>query len=246
MRDLSPMIVAEDQDKRHLKDVGILLTDQLTHMNTPSKAGKLPVDLMHTVDGRPVMGDLKTIDDFIASYTDGRLHSQITSMQNAHCWFYYLCIIGDPTSEDGGYFVGERQWTWDQFEDAVESVQVHGGVKILRAPSKALVARRLAAHWKWTGKEDAPSWHSPVPAEAYNDFKNDIIFYDETYRSQTSSLMHWPGFGLKTAKQVRDSMAFMECWGITEEGLETSNKRLLAIKGIGPKMVADREKWIRS
>jgi hypothetical protein len=96
----------------------------------------------------------------MSSYTDGRLHSQITTMQNAGCWFYGLMLIGDPTSQDGGFTVGDgtHSWSWTGFDDAVLDVQVMGGVKIIRAPSKDLLAKRIAGLWAWSGKDEFACW----------------------------------------------------------------------------------------
>jgi hypothetical protein len=103
------------------------LVEDVKRNNAPAIAGKLPIDITWYVQGRGVMFDLKTIPDFIASYMDGRIHSQLTSMQAADNWFYGFMLIGDPTSYDGGIMVGDSSCTWDGFDDAFLDIQIFGG-----------------------------------------------------------------------------------------------------------------------
>lgn len=222
------------------------LVEDIQRNNAPAVAGKLPIDISWFVEGRPVMFDLKTIPDFVASYVDGRIHSQIKSMQAANCFFFGFMLIGDPISFDGGVMAADTAWTWNGLDDAILDVEVFAGAKIMRAPSKERLAHRIAGLWNWTGKDEFSGWQAPISIHAENNFKEDIVFFDETFRGQVGAMMHWPGFGLKNAKNARDAMTFMEAWGITEEGLVASTERLRQIKGIGPKMLAAREAWIRA
>jgi hypothetical protein len=190
MRELSPIHVASNEDAKRRKFDGERLVVDLQNLNVPAvKAPHLPIDVMWTSDGQCIAADCKTLNDFISSYTDGRLHAQITAMQNMQCRFYFLLIEGDPWSEDGGLMVGgyEHGWTWDAFDDALFDVQLYGGVKVVRSPSKARTPRRLAALYKWSGKDDGMGWANPVPIIPENDFKSDppLIFFDRGYRNKS-------------------------------------------------------------
>ena len=153
MRDLSPIQIAANEEAKRRKYDGAKLAHDLGLLNVPAvPAIHLPIDVMWTCDGEICAGDLKTVPDFIASYMDGRLHDQVTAMQAMNCRFMFILIEGDAWSEDGGHTVGDPRyssWTWDQFDDAVFDLQLYGGVKIVRSPSKDRTARRLAALWKW-------------------------------------------------------------------------------------------------
>jgi len=152
-RALEPIRVAANEDAKRRRFDGERLVHALQSLNVPAvPALHLPIDVMWTVDGQPVAADIKKPKDFIDSYMDGRLHDQITAMQNMACKFFFLLIEGDPWSEDGGHSVGGLHgWQWDAFDDAMFDVQLYGGVKIARSPSSDRTPRRLAALWRWTG-----------------------------------------------------------------------------------------------
>lgn len=207
------------------------------------------IDILWTCDGEVCAGDLKTVEDFIASYTDGRLHAQVTAMQQMACRFAFILIEGDAWSADGGHTVGDprfNSWTWDQFDDAVFDLQLYGGVKIVRSPSKDRTARRLAALWRWSAKDEAASWHSPVPIRPASDFNDPtgVIFYDDRYRNRVGALMHIDGWGVKLADQVLGNLSFAEAVGATPEGLAAAEARLAQIKGMGPKKLKAWKEFI--
>ena len=147
MRDLSPVMIASNEERKRQKFDGIKIANALKAYNVPAlPSDKQPIDVLWYVDGQCVAADCKTVGDFISSYIDGRLHQQITAMQEMDCKFYFLLIEGDPWSEDHGVTVGGiHGWTWDGFDDAMLDVQLYGGVKIVRSPSKEQTARRIAA-----------------------------------------------------------------------------------------------------
>jgi len=186
VRDLSPIMIAANEERKRKKFDGQKIADALKAYNVPAMPSiHQPIDILWYVDGQCVAADCKTVEDFIASYQDGRLHDQITAMQNMQCKFFFLLIEGDPWSEDGGFNVGgSHGWTWDAFDDAIFDVQVYGGVQIVRSPSKEQTPRRLAALWRWTGKDEAASWHSPVPLIPSSDYSpGGVTFFDKGYRT---------------------------------------------------------------
>lgn len=247
MRELSPVIVALDQDQVDKKR-RYSLTEKLKTFNVPAVAGMhIPVDLMWTVDGIPVLFDIKKVSDFIASYCDGRIFKQVTAMQNSGC-AYFGFLIEDDESQDPHMVGGLHGWQWDAFDDAVLDVQIYSGAKIVRSPGEQWTPRRVAALWRWSGKDRTSSWMAPVPIEANNDWTHNppVIFYDETFRSQVGLIMHLPGMGLVTANDLREKHKFMEILGITEEGLASAKQLWLSTKGIGTKKVNAWEHYIRS
>ena len=247
MRELGPITIAEDQDRRSTKDFGTSLVERLKRENVPAVTSKyLAFDVFWTIDDSCAAGDLKKVQDFIDSYTDGRLHKQIGAMTDMKSKFPFLCIEGQWSRD--GHIVGDNKhgWTWDGFDNALADVQLFGGVKLIHSYSPESTVKRLADLWRWTGKDKAASWHSPVPVEAYSDYKQGVIFYDETFRNQVGTIMHWPGCGLVTANTLRENFSFMDVFGITEEGLTEAIKRWKSIKGIGPKSVAAWEAFIRA
>ena len=250
-RELTPIMIAADQDRRYKT---FSLVEHLKSFNVPAMSSLyLPVDVVWTRDSEAILFDIKTIDDFIASYTDGRFYSQIKSMHEANCWMFGILIVLEEGaySRDPGHLIGTspHAWTWDQFMDAKLDLEQLGGVKITEAAGKLQLAKRIAAIWHWTGKDEAASWCSPFPIQAFNDLTNrdnPIIFYDEMFRNHVGTLMHIPGVGLKTANDLRTQFSLMDLLGTTEEGIAIAKEKWAAIKGVGPKTVRSFEKWIRA
>ncbi len=253
MRDCSPIIVAQDQDQVDKKR-RYSLTTELAAFNVPSYPGlHIPVDLFWTVDGKPVEFDIKKVSDFIASYQDGRIYKQINAMKEAGCAYYGFLIEEERDDEDeytSPTMVGglKHGWDWDSFDAAVLDVQIYGGCVIARSPGERYTPRRVAALWRWSGKDRTSAWAAPVPIEATNDFTRSphIIFYDETYRSQVGTLMHLPGMGLVTANDLKEKHTFMELLGITEDGLAAAKAIWESTKGIGPKKMQAWLDWIHA
>lgn len=248
MRELSPIFVASNEDAKRRRFDGGRLVDELNALNVPAvPAIHLPIDVMWTCDGQPIACDCKTPEDFIASYTDGRLHAQITAMQNMACRFFFILLEGDPLSQDGLMVGGfEHGWTWDAFDDALFDTQLYGGVKVVRSPSKARTPRRLAALYKWSAKDDGASWATPVPFMPENDFNSNppLIFFDRGYRNKVGTLMHIPGWGAKYADMALQALSFQELLGTDPERLLSTRKQLEAIKGFGPKRIQAWEDFL--
>jgi ERCC4-type nuclease len=200
MKELSPIFIAADEDRRHQ------VSTQLIALNTPSVASQsLPFDYMWTVDGEVVDGERKSIDDFIASYSDERLHNQLKAMTDRKAKLKFILLEGSRSRD--GFLVGsQKNWTWDQFDNAIISIQMEG-VKLVTSPNGESTPRRLSSLWRWTGKDGAASWHSPVPVQAENDLAAGVIFFDDTYRKQVGCLMHLPDVGLTNRHVCRPPVA---------------------------------------
>ena len=124
------------------------------------------------------------------------------------------------------------------FDDAMFDVQVYGGVQIVRSPGKANTPRRLAALWRWSGKDEAASWQSPIPIVPSSDFttKPPIIFFDEKFR-RCGTLMHIDGWGVKYANQALENIDFHELLCVDPERVSSTREKLKALKGFGPKRI---------
>ena len=248
VKDLSPIMVAQDQDQVDKKR-RYSLVKELSGFNVPAmSAMHIPVDLMWTVDGQTVMGEIKKTKDFMASYLDGRFYKQIVAMQSAGCIFYFVLIEHDM-DEDENYVGGQHGWTYDQFDNAILDLEVYGGIKVVNSPSEHCTPRRIAAVWRYTGKDNNSAWQAPVPLEAHADLTRKdkpIIFFDETYRSHVGMVMHLPGAGLVTANDLNEQYTLMQILGITEEGLADAKARWLALRGIGEKKAKAWEEYLRA
>jgi ERCC4-type nuclease len=238
LADCSPIIVAEDQDRRHDH-----FAQQLQHFNAPAVPGKYTkVDINWTVNGQPVMFDVKTPLDFVQSHQDERLHNQMRAMKEANCLVMGIYLVGDWNE-----YCGRDE---DTFDNMLARIQ-HDGADIIRVRSPEHAARRLASFWRYTRDslfDKEGSYHIPERIIPSNDMTRDppLIFWDSTFRSQVGMLMHLPNCGAVTANTLREQHPLMQCLGITEEGLETAKGLWLATKGIGKKTAEQWETYIRS
>lgn len=234
-------MVAGDEARRHN------LIASLSSLNVPAMSAiHLPFDYMWTVDDekpRVIAGERKSITDFIASYTDERLHHQVKAMVDMDAWLKFLLIEGQ-WSRDGS-LVGDKDhsWTWDQFDNAILSIQCEG-VEVVHSFSEPMTARRLASLWRWSTNDEHGSWHMPAPVFPATDPEHPI--FDNTFRSHVGAVMHTPNVGMKTAYDLCTQFPFMEVLGITESGIAIAKERWTSVKGIGKKTFEGYEAWVRA
>ncbi len=175
------------------------------------------------------MGENKTPADLIASVRDGRLYKQLESMKDAAIRFI---LIEGEWSHDGGHTVAEapHSWMWDQFDNLLASIQAEG-VVVLHSPSEKYTARRLAAFYEYTGKEEHGSWKNLERAKPK-------ASRSKLFDAQVAMLMSLPGCGQKKAEGLVKEYGLTDSLGITD--LDMAVSRWRAMKGIGPKL---SEKW---
>lgn len=242
MKDATPVFVASNQE--YGRGATRVLED-IRRENVPAATDdKAPVDIWWVVDGKPTAWDMKKPLDFIASHADGRLFSQIESMQAMHCEDYGFLIEEYPSQ----LLIGDRNpWLFEDFDKVVFSVQ-KAGCKILHA-MHGRTAKRIAEQYRYMQKDDddTASWRYPVPIYPASDFKGDgPVFFDKVFRSHTGVVMHYPRIGTKTAAGLVEKFGYMGTMGITEEGLQIATRNLSSVKGIGDKMIADYLEYARS
>lgn len=193
----------------------------------------LPVDYGWTANGVSVLGENKTWADFLASAKDGRLAKQVEAMKKAQIRFL---LLEGPMSEDGGWTVGKAPYgrDYDSADNLLASVQAEG-IIILHSPSARLTPRRLAAFYEWTGKTNHGSWKDALPTTV-------VGGPNKEFNARLSTLLTIRGLGRKRAEQLIKAYGLRESIGVTEAGLEEAAVKWLAIKGIGPKLVAELRK----
>ena len=233
----SPIIVANDQDRRTN-----LVETLIRRYNTPAiqgDTGSIPVDVVWTANGIPVMGDLKKPNDLIKSALDGRLYEQTQAMKNANALGFLL--IEGQWSKDGQMIDGHKDhsWTWDQFCNLLMSVQ-NDGIKLDFSWEANQSAHRIAALYKWTEKEKRGSWQEPPKL-----FPPSGNYLDKDYRNQVGMIMHLPLMGAARAEYIMETLGFMGTLGITEDGLKQARENWRKLKGIGAKLPVQWENFIR-
>lgn len=222
-------MVAEDQSRRHSNFVQLL-----QNFNAPAQASQyVKVDINWVVDGRPVMFDIKTPADFVASQRDGRLHDQMLHMQSSNPLIYGIYQTGqwyDGCGLDEDAFDNERSRLMSEGATVIECIDT----------TDIAAARRLASYWRWTRDrfDKIAGYHAPVAIYPDNDFKKNLIFWDKTYRSKVGLIMHFPDVGPTTANSLLEQHALMDILGSSEEGLNHAASNIwLPTRGIGKKTV---------
>ena len=228
--DLSTILVDSAEDAKQAL-VGEPLSVRLTRIGVPAQtAGMLPVDVVWSVDGQPCMFDIKTSSDLIASVDDGRLHSQMDSMQRASCFMFGFVIEGPHSADDYTVGYGPRAWPVERFDDLLVSLQSEGA-RIALSTRVNRTPQRLAALYRYSGKTEHGSYHAPQPHHVLHNLYTDI-----TYRRQVELLMSLPDLGETKANALLDRYPLTDILGMSE--LDEALKRWLGLKGIGPKVAA--------
>lgn len=244
-RDLSSILVVSGEDQKvvdHVTNRRRELVAQLQLLGAAAnRIGTMAVDVAWAAAGRPCMWDLKTPEDFMASAQDGRLHYQMEAMRKADPLLFGFVIEGSWGADGVVIGYGPHAWSWERFDNLVLSVQCEGA-KIIHSSSPTNSARRLFSLYQWTGKTETGSWHAPSkPAPVLHDRYTDL-----DYRKHVEALMANPGLGEKRANDLLDRYSYMDILGITEDGLRTALHRWEGVPGIGKKIVAQTEQFLRA
>lgn len=210
--------------------------------------GDIPIDLMWTtIDGKPVMGDLKKPADLIASALDGRLHNQ-TSIMHGPDTYGFILLEADGVGYDSGRMVGNKykHWTWEQFDGLLQSLQEEG-IIVVRSANERLTGKRIAYLYRRLNDLSRGSWHKPVPI-----LPPAVDFLDVAYREKVGFLMHvgrdgkgGRGMGQVNAERLLQEFGLMGTLGITNETLEEALTRWKNVKGVGPKSIIQWKKWLQ-
>lgn len=231
------MLVDKNQDTTHNRVHGTrrtpeYLTQDLKTLGVPVELkNNLGVDITWVSGGELCMWDLKTAEDLIKSVDDGRLRSQVATMQKRNtlmCGF----VIEGVESEDGvtvGY--GPYSWEWERYDHLKLSLQGEG-MKFVYCPDRRRIAQRLFALYKYSAKDEHNSWIKPTAHKTLHH-----RYTDKTWLAQVEMLMSWPGLGEDKANNLLDRYTVMDIYGSSAEGVAIARKRWEAVPGIGTTLV---------
>ena len=174
-----------------------------------------------------VVVERKTIPDFLGSIGDGRISRFIEETGGA---------TGTPNLMrclllEGDQFVyanyGHRNWTPEQVDDALVSIQQFG-VVVVRSASSLQTAKRLAALYHWTGSE-----HRSMTAIARPDLTGAYI--GGQVRDAVRFLMGMPGWGEKRA--VEAIKEFKSAEAVIDAVRGREYKRFKNVRGVSKGLV---------
>lgn len=235
MADLYPITV----DTREKTPPSEVRVRELEACGVPAVLGLLPVGDYHWVvsDGdtqRLVFVERKAIADLLSSAEDGRLTRFIDETGG---------LDPDPTVLravllEGDQFVfgtyGYKQWTPEQVDNLLVSLQ-SSGVLLLRSSSVRQTASRLAAFWKYTGREDHRSLLRVLRPSIGDGYMN------MNKKAAVRFLMGLPNWGEKTAREVLEAMGSDAA--VVKALLEDPTP-LLKVKGVGKLTVKNAQEFL--
>lgn len=218
-------------DDREQKPTAAEQVAGLKKLGVPASVGRLAVgDFAWTVEGPAtifgVVVERKSIADFLSSVPpNDRLHrfieetGGITPPPNQ----VRAVLLEGNQFELPGY--GERRWTPEMLDDALVSLQTLG-VMVLRSENQRETAARLAAFWKWTGKDEHRTFLAPVLPTLSK------LYFDKEQMAAVRMVMALPGFGEGRAYDVLSDKGSVQA---VLEALASGEN--MAVKGIGKGLV---------
>lgn len=214
---------------------------ELTKEQVPNKVDRLHVgdfEFAAEDEGRYTLYIIehKDMQDFVASYSDGRLARFVQETGDA-------CTpkgLRRAVLLEGDQFdmpTHGREWTFPQFDEALGSLQ-DLGVRVLRCPEGGLAAR-LAAWWRAARHSEESSLlktQLPQLGPTYKDADGAINLYSPDLRAATRALMAvCPMVGEKKAHAILKEYTPGEALAYFTQGEYNKFKH---IPGIGKGLVA--------
>lgn len=201
MADLYPVTV-DDREKTPPSPVRV---KELTALGIPVVLGHLPVGDYHWVvadaDGsqRLVFVERKSIADLLTSAEDGRLTRFIdeTGGLDPDTAILRAVLLEGDQFVFGSY--GYKQWTPEQVDNLLVSLQ-SSGVLLLRSSSVRQTAERLAAFWKYTGRDDHRSLLRVLRPSISDGYLN------PAKKAAVRFLMGFPGWGEHRARAAVEGL----------------------------------------
>lgn len=189
---LHPMIV----DRREQTPPPQETVAALARLSVTATVGELPAGDFRWVcepeDGGQwwvVIVERKSIKDLVASVDDGRLARFIDETGGANppaTQIRAVLVEGDLEAGLSGY--RGRDWSAEALENLLSDIQMLGCL-VRRSPSVRATAGRLAAFYKWTGKDS----HKALLRPTLPGISDDYI--DPEKKAAVRSLMVLPGWG---------------------------------------------------
>ena len=174
-----------------------------------------------------VIVERKSIADFLASVPpDDRLTQFIEKTGNLtppENQIRALLLEGDQFQLRN---YGTRNWTPETLDDMLVSLQFHGLV-ILHSADWTQTPARLAAFWRWTGRDDHRTFLTPTLPVTQQ------LYFDREQKDAVRMLMCMPGWG-----EAKSYSALAE-FGSLNKVLDAldDEKSMLRVKGVGRGLV---------
>lgn len=178
--------------------------EALSRLKVPATVGTLPYgDFRWVVEPDDetqswwsVVVERKSTKDLVSSVQDGRLAGYVDATGGdspPNNQIRALLVEGDI--EAGVYGFRGRDWSAEQIEALLFDVQMLG-IVVLRSPSVRSTPHRLAAFWKWSGKDS----HTALLKPALPGISDDYL--DKEEKAKVRILMCLPGWGEVLARRA--------------------------------------------
>lgn len=216
----------------------------LAALGVPAVVGTLPYGDFRWVvepddpDGKwwAVVVERKSIKDFVSSQQDGRLAGYVDATGGdspPDNQIRALLLEGDTEAGFSGF--RGRDWSAEQIEALLFDVQMLG-IVVLRSPSVRSTPNRLAAFWRWSGKDS----HTALLRPSLPGISDDYINPEE--KAKVRALMCLPGWGevlaRRTLKEFGSPGAAFQKLG------EGDWKAFSNVQGVGKGLVLNAQEFL--
>lgn len=216
----------------------------LKKLDVPAVVGRLPYGDFHWVvepedpTGQwwSIVVERKSLRDLVASVQDGRLAGYIDATGGNSpppTQIRALLLEGDMENGVPGY--RGRDWSVEQLSALLFDVQLLG-VVTLTSPSASQTPNRIAAFWKWSGKDA----HTALLRPALPGISDDYL--DPETKAQVRILMCLPGWGEGRARAAIKH--FGSAGLVLKHIMEGEVKTVTQVPGVGKGVVEAARKFL--
>lgn len=229
-------------DTREKTPSSAVRVKELQDCGIPAVLGLLPVgDYTWVVDDsgsqRLVFVERKAIGDLLSSAEDGRLTHFIdeTGGLDPDPAIIRAILLEGDQFVFGAY--GYKQWTPEQVDNLLVSLQ-STGVLVMRSSSIRQTAARLAAFWKYTGRDDHRSLLRVLRPSISDGYLN------PRKKEAVRMLMGLPSFGEQRARAALEGLGSLE--GVLKAVMDRDVKAFKDVQGVGKGLVVGAAEFLES
>lgn len=220
-------------DNREQDPPADVRVQEMAALGVPAKVGQLEAgDIQWMVQFesgfRFMVGERKSVADFLSSVRDGRLNRflDLTGGLEPHpSTVRFLLLEGNQFAYTD---FSDRPMGWTALDNALMSLQLLG-VMIVRSPDTKQTAARIKALWEYSAREEHTTFLRTVRPHLTGKYLNPLR------KDAVRAIMCLPGFGELTAKRTLDHFGSVQA--VLEAIQARDHKAFKGVERVGKGMV---------
>ena len=228
-------------DDREQKPSPAERVNELLALGVPASVGRLGVGdyqwLVSREDGSTlyVVVERKAISDLLSSATDGRLSRFIdeTGGVEPSPELWRILLVEGDQFVFGNY--GYKEWTPESVDNVLVSMQSLG-VTVIRSSSAKQTARRLAAFWEYSGRDEHTSLLRVVRPEVTGNYLK------PGKKQAVRAIMGLPGWGEQRARAALEGLGSVEA--VFQAVMARDYKAFKNVDGVGKGLVENGAQFL--